>query len=117
MDVSHIGEISHSRRYAPQHPHQLDDCELAVVFLRGTEGEKKKKPGGSAMFTDHEGNVGHGAAAAIAQDLWCLCAAQILLQSARCLGHFPANAQKVRKKDAALNLLCLEGDTYPEESV
>lgn len=69
------------------------------------------------MFTDHEGNVGHGAAAAIAQDLWYLWAAQILLQSACCLGHFPANAQKSSEKDAALSFLRLEGDTYPEESI
>lgn len=93
MDISHIGQISHSRCYAPQHPHQLDDCELAVVFLRSTE-----KTGRSAMFTDHEGNLGHGAEAAIAQDLWYLRAAQILLQSACCLGHFPANAKKSSEK-------------------
>lgn len=33
MDVAHVGEVAHPRRDAPQHPHQLDDRELAVVFL------------------------------------------------------------------------------------
>lgn len=33
MDVAHVGEVAHARRNAPQHPHQLDDRELAVVFL------------------------------------------------------------------------------------
>lgn len=80
MDVSHIGEISHSRRYAPQHPHQLDDCELTVVFLHKhsgthtqtqTERERENTRAGSVVFTDHEGNVGHkqSTAAALAQDL------------------------------------------------
>lgn len=37
MDVSHVGEIPHSCCNAPQHSHQLDDCELTIMFL------KKKK--------------------------------------------------------------------------
>lgn len=39
MDVAHVGEVAHPRRDAPQHPHQLDDCELAVVFLGEDVGE------------------------------------------------------------------------------
>lgn len=81
---------------------------------RRVSARHRESTGRSAIFTDHEGNVGHSAAAALAQDL---CAAQIRLQTTRCLGYFPANAKKSSEKDAALSLQSFQGDTHPEESI
>lgn len=70
----------------------------------------RESTGGSAFFTDHEGNVGHRAPAALAQDL---CAAQILLQTTRCVGHFPANAKFWK----GWSVQSSEGEAHPEESI
>lgn len=59
MDVSHVGEIPHSCCNAPQHSHQLDDCELTIMFL------KKKK---SDILA--EGSEGHKSGAAPTQDFF-----------------------------------------------
>lgn len=77
---------------------------------------RTQNTGRPAIFTHQEGNVGHSSIATTAQDLW-YCAAQILLQTACSLGHFPANTKKNPKKNGALSFLCFRGDTHPEESI
>lgn len=75
MDVSHVGEIPHSCCNAPQHSHQLDDCELTIMFLK-----KKRK---SDILA--EGSEGHKSGAAPTRDFFFFWRADTTLYLLSCL--------------------------------
>ena len=43
VDITHVRQVPHARRDATQHAHQLDHCELTIVFLTQRERERERE--------------------------------------------------------------------------